>query len=118
MYSPTVHAHPHPVHIICWSIFFGPIIILLPALLLLEIVILVLFNLSFITHGMLPGSLEDKYDSLKDYFMDSRESLFASVESYTAIFNKWTVDYPPLLVARLAAGAMGLFVLFGIWSGW
>ena len=37
----SVKAHPHPIHIIFWSIFFGPIIILMPCLLVLEIIILV-----------------------------------------------------------------------------
>ena len=52
----SVKAHPHPIHILFWSIFFGPIIILMPCLLVLEVTILVLFNLNFITHGLLPGT--------------------------------------------------------------
>ena len=52
----SVKAHPHPIHIIFWSIFFGPIIILMPCLLVLEIIILFLFHLNFITHGLLPGT--------------------------------------------------------------
>ncbi|KAF8802567.1 hypothetical protein BYT27DRAFT_7196484 [Phlegmacium glaucopus] len=113
-----LRAHSHSIHIICWSIFFGPMIILLPCLLVLEIIILVLFNFNFITHGILPGSPGDKYESLKEYFMESRESLFASVESATAKFNKWTVDSPPLLVGRVIAGIFGFLVLIGIWNGW
>lgn len=50
--------------------------------------------------------------------MESRESLFAFVESATAKFNKWTVNSPPLLVGRLLAGIFGSLVLIGIWSGW
>jgi len=112
-------AHPHPLHIIFWSIFFGPIILLMPCLLILEIIILVLFHLNFITHGLLPGgSPGDKFESLKEHFMESRESLFAYVESATAKFNKWTVDSPPLLVTRLMAGIFGFLILVGIWSGW
>ena len=137
----SVKAHPHPIHIIFWSMFFGPIIILMPCLLVLEVIILLLFNLNFITHGLLPGtqilslfffyicpkslltpillgSPGDKYESLKEQFMESRESLFAYVESATAKFNKWTVESPPLLVARLMAGIFGFLILIGIWSGW
>lgn len=64
------------------------------------------------------GSPGDKYESLKELFMESRESLFAYVESATAKFNKWTVESPPLLVARLMAGIFGFLILIGIWSGW
>ncbi|KAF8963023.1 hypothetical protein BDZ97DRAFT_1066886 [Flammula alnicola] len=113
-----VAKHPHPFHIIGWSIFFGPIIILIPCLLLLEILILVLFNLSFVFHGMIPGSMEDRFGALKEYFAESRETIFASIEHWTAVFNKWTTDCPPLLVLRLLAGAMSIFILFGLWSGW
>jgi hypothetical protein len=64
------------------------------------------------------GSPGDKYESLKEEFMESRESLFAYVESATAKFNKWTVESPPLLVTRLMAGIFGFLILIGIWSGW
>lgn len=63
------------------------------------------------------GPIEDRFDALKDYFMDWRESLFATVELSTAAFNKWTVDFPALLIFRVIAGAFSLFILVGIWSG-
>jgi len=90
----------------------------MPCLVVLEVVIHVLFNLNFVTHGLLPGSPEDKYESLKEQFMESRESLFAYVESATAKFNTWTAESPPLLVLRLIAGILGFLILIGIWSGW
>ncbi|KAF8899589.1 hypothetical protein CPB84DRAFT_1127670 [Gymnopilus junonius] len=81
-------------------------------------------SLSCLSHGIsfsfkfppATGSLPDRFDALREYFMEWRESLFAAVEHWTAVFNKWTVDYPPLLVLRLAAGAMSLFILFSLWS--
>ncbi|KAJ3504285.1 hypothetical protein NLJ89_g8016 [Agrocybe chaxingu] len=79
-----VQQHPHPFHILAWSIFFGPIIVLVPCLLLLELFILFLFHLSSITHGLAPGSVEDRFEGLKEHFMDTRESLFATVERWTA----------------------------------
>jgi len=90
----------------------------MPCLLVLEVIILLLYNLNSITHGLLPGSPEDKFESLNEQFMESRESLFAYVESATAKFNKWTVESPPLLVARLMSGIFGFVILIGIWSGW
>jgi hypothetical protein len=112
----------------------------MPCLLVLEIIILVLFNLYSVTHGLLPGthtihfppfympiscrrhffigSPGDKYESLTEQFMESRESLFAYVESATAKFNKWTVEFPPLLVARLMAGIFGFLIFIGLWNGW
>lgn len=54
----SVQIHPHPFHIIGWAIFFGPIIILIPCLLLLELLILVLFNLSFVSHGIAAGTFD------------------------------------------------------------
>ncbi|PPR00753.1 hypothetical protein CVT24_000778 [Panaeolus cyanescens] len=113
-----IRTHPTVFHAIAWSIFFGPIIVLVPCLLLLELLILSLLYLSFAAHGALPGSIEARFDSLKEYFMDFRESLFASVESKTAIFNKWTVDHPIFFMARLAAGVVGSLLLLEIYTGW
>jgi len=110
--------HPHPFHVTGWSIFFGPIIVLVPCLLLLEILILILFHLGFVFHGLIPGSIEDRFDELKEYFMDTRESIYATVENWTAVFNKWTMEYPPLLILRLIAGATSFLIFVGIWNGW
>ena len=52
-----MHNHPHIVYLTCLSLFFGPVIILVPFLLLHEIAILLLFNLGFVTHGLIPGEL-------------------------------------------------------------
>ncbi|KAF9051589.1 hypothetical protein BJ165DRAFT_899683 [Panaeolus papilionaceus] len=113
-----IRTHPTPFHAIAWAIFFGPIIVLLPCLLLLELLILFILYSSFLAHGAMPGSVEQRFDSLKEYFMDFRESLFASVESKTAIFNKWTVDHPMFFMVRLAAGVIGSLLLLEIYTGW
>lgn len=49
--------HPHLVCVISLCLFTGPVVVLLPFLLLHEIAILVLFNLNFVGHGLLPGAL-------------------------------------------------------------
>ena len=106
---------------------------LLPLLLIYEIGVLLLFNLSFVSHGLLPGAhnvvslsqphlttevgaVEDQYDSLHEHFMESREKLFASVEAATATFNTWTTNHLSLLITRVLAGTLGLYVLYAIWS--
>ncbi|PPQ77072.1 hypothetical protein CVT25_014885 [Psilocybe cyanescens] len=113
-----VQHHPHPFHILGWAIFFGPIIVLVPCLVVVEIATIVLFHLGVVFHGQSQETIPDRFAFLKDYFIESRESLFATVEHWTAVFNKWTVAHPALLVLRLLGGAMGLFVLVGIWNGW
>ncbi|KIM40983.1 hypothetical protein M413DRAFT_445754 [Hebeloma cylindrosporum] len=50
--------------------------------------------------------------------MDTRETIYATVEDWTATLNKWTMDYPPLLILRLAAGAASTLISVGIWNGW
>ena len=50
-----VKTHPHIVHTVSLSIFFGPIVVLLPFLFLHELAISLLFHLSFVMHGLLPG---------------------------------------------------------------
>ncbi|KJA14482.1 hypothetical protein HYPSUDRAFT_49105 [Hypholoma sublateritium FD-334 SS-4] len=113
-----VRDNPHPFHIVGWSIFFGPIILLVPCLLLLELLILSLFHLSSLLHGQAPGCMEDRFDALKEYFLDLRESIFATIEHWTATFNKWTSDYPSLLILRLLGGVMGLVIFVGLYTGW
>ncbi len=39
--------------------------------------------------------------------MDWREGIFATIEHWTAEFNKWTAEYPPLLILRLLGGGDG-----------
>ncbi|KAF5317561.1 hypothetical protein D9619_013129 [Psilocybe cf. subviscida] len=124
-----VQSHPFSFHILGWTIFFGPIILLLPALLLLEMFILMLFYSTFLLHGFHTGmcnfflrdlskSLETRFEILKDRFIDWRESLFATVEIWTSYVNRWTTDYPALLVLRVLAGAMSSYLLVGIWISW
>jgi len=113
-----VKTNPYPFHIIAWSIFFGPIAILIPSLLFLELAILFLFYASFLCHGFRLDSLEDRFHSLREYFMDTRESLFSVVESWSNVFNTWTSRYPPLLVFRLLSASLGLFTLIGLWTNW
>ena len=49
-----IRVHPHPFHIVGWAIFFGPIILLLPGLLLLELWVLLGTYLSYFGHGFVP----------------------------------------------------------------
>jgi len=113
-----VKTHPYPFHITAWSIFFGPIAILIPSLLFLEFTILFLFCASFLSHGFRLGPLEDRFHFLREYFMDTRESLFSVVESWSSVCNVWTSRYPPLLVFRLGCAFLGGFILVGIWTDW
>ena len=132
-----VRDNPHPFHIAGWAIFFGPIILLVPCLLLLELLILSLFHLGSLLHGQAPGaclplhandpayfasphpgSVEDRFDALAEHFMDWREGIFATIEHWTAEFNKWTAEYPPLLILRLLGGGMGLVIFVGLYTGW
>lgn len=55
-YTHAVSNHPHLVCITSLCLFAGPVVVLLPFLLLHEIAILLLFNLNFVWHGLLPGA--------------------------------------------------------------
>jgi hypothetical protein len=48
--------------------------------------------------------------------MDSREKLFASVEVAASTFNTWTTNHLTLLITRVVAGTLGLYVLYAIWG--
>ncbi|KAH9480750.1 hypothetical protein JR316_0007350 [Psilocybe cubensis] len=113
-----VQNHPHPFHILGWTVFFGPIIVLIPCLLLVELVIIVIFHLESFLHGQSGETIPDRLDFLKDYFIETRESVFATVERWTAAFNQKTVAHPALLGVRLLGALLGGWVLAGIWSGW
>ncbi|KAF9013058.1 hypothetical protein BDQ17DRAFT_1270552 [Cyathus striatus] len=113
-----LHVHPHIVHILCWTIFFGPIVVLLPFLVLHELVFSIVFNLSFVSHGLIRGALEDQYTALKESFLDRREPFFALVEEAAARYNQLTTLCLPLVVVRLAAAALAMYVTYGIWFGW
>lgn len=126
--------HLHVVHIIALSIFFGPIIALLPFLLIHELVISLLFNLSFLMHGLVPGinfllfcrqlsytcfalgTADTHYSYLRKTLLSTKESVFASVDSAGSIYNKWTIDFAPLAVLRITALGLGCYALYEIWG--
>ncbi|KAG2010280.1 hypothetical protein CC2G_013118 [Coprinopsis cinerea AmutBmut pab1-1] len=114
-----LHEHPHIVSLLSLSIFFGPIIVLIPFVLLQEIGVLIAFYLGFFTHGLFPrGRIEDRYEALKEGCMESKEKVFASVEAVTATFNEWTTEYPVLMIFRVVCGLLGLYVLYERYGGW
>lgn len=115
--------------------FFGPIIVLIPFLLMHEVFILVACNFTYVLHGLLPGtllslrtlqqcshqlpgSLPDQYETLRLSLLDTRESLFSFIDRSSSTFNKWTAEHLPLMVLRLAGGAFGTMLLYAIWTGW
>lgn len=129
----SVKTHAHVIHIVSLSIFFGPIVALLPFLFLHELAISLLFNLSFVMHGLLPGTTrrklfcssllkatlgtaDSRYDWLRSTLDDTRESLYSSVDATGAIYNKWTTENMPLIILRLVALVIGGYALFGIWT--
>jgi len=131
----VVHIYKYWAHLIAWSIFFGPIVLLIPFLLLHEILILLTFDLTYTLHGVIrralfhyktqctltrnnPGSLPDQYEALRLSSLDARELLFSFVDRSSNVFNRWTANHMPLMVLRLAGGALGGVLLFVIWMGW
>ncbi|KAF5361002.1 hypothetical protein D9756_005120 [Leucocoprinus leucothites] len=113
-----VHTHIYWAHLIAWSIFFGPIVVLVPFLLVHEILIFFAYNFTYILHGITSHSLPDQYEDLRLSLLDTRESLFSFVDRSSNVFNKWTADHMPLMVFRLTAGALGSILLYAIWMGW
>jgi len=111
----TIKNYPHFIHITAWLIFFGPLAILCPLLLLYEASIAIAFNAIFIFHGLIPGTLEKNYVELRDATDDARQMMFVYVEQATNTYNKWTVESNPLLIFRLFAGATGIYILYSIW---
>ncbi|XP_006462848.1 hypothetical protein AGABI2DRAFT_119686 [Agaricus bisporus var. bisporus H97] len=109
-----VHNRVYFAHILAWSIFFGPIIILVPSLLIHELLIITAYNSTFLFHGL----LSDNYEALRLSMSDIRESHFSFVDRSSAVFNEWTSKYPPLMVFRLTGAVLGTVLLYAIWVGW
>ncbi|KAK2463372.1 hypothetical protein APHAL10511_004598 [Amanita phalloides] len=110
-----VRNYPHPVHLTAWLIFFGPLAIICPLLLLYEAFIAIIFQLTFLFHGLIPGSVEEIYLDLREATDDAKQWMYVYVDQATNTYNKWTMESNPLLVARLVAGAIGLYILYCIW---
>jgi len=110
-----VRHYPHPVHVTAWLIFFGPLAIICPLLLLYEACIAITFNMIFFFHGLIPGSIERNFSELREKTDDTKQWMLVYVEQATNTYNKWTLESNPLLVVRLAAGATGLYILYRIW---
>ncbi|KAF8624416.1 hypothetical protein AX15_005896 [Amanita polypyramis BW_CC] len=114
----TVRHYPHLVHLTAWFIFFGPLAVICPLLLLYEAGIAIVFHMSFLFHGLIPGTLEKNYLELREATDDTRQWVFVYVERATNTYNKWTMESNPLLVFRLVAGVIGTYVLYSIWFPW
>lgn len=70
------------------------------------------------TRWILLDSVENRIDSLREHFNDTRESIFSTVEDWTSIYNTLTSNHPALLVFRLFSACLGFFILVGIWRNW
>ncbi|RDB20609.1 hypothetical protein Hypma_012267 [Hypsizygus marmoreus] len=135
--------HPHCiVHLVAFSILFGPIAALLPLLSLHELLISMVFYLSLMVHGLLPGKVIDfwhtgyrgrdwylarltmalsgttdsRYRLLRATLQDIRESLCHSVDAAGATCNTLTTKYWRLVAVRLCAFAVGGPALYKIWN--
>lgn len=110
--------HPYLICLTSLCLFLGPIVLLLPVLLIHEVFILLLLNLSFVTHGLVLGRLVDQYGLLKEHFTESREQVFAFVDTTSATFNKWTTDHLLLRLLRVGAGIIGFWMAYQLWGGY
>ncbi|KAG5726575.1 hypothetical protein E4T56_gene4670 [Termitomyces sp. T112] len=106
--------HTHIVHLVSLSIFFGPIAVLIPLLFLHELVVSILFNLSFIFHGLLPGTVDDHYLYLSSIFDDLKGFTFSCVDRLGARYNKLTTESWCLLILRLFCLGLGSLALYHI----
>ncbi|KAH0583561.1 hypothetical protein J132_09706 [Termitomyces sp. J132] len=109
-----VVTHTHIVHLVSLSIFFGPIAVLIPLLFLHELVVSILFNLSFIFHGLLPGTVDDHYLYLSSIFDDLKGFTFSCVDRLGARYNKLTTESWCLLILRLFCLGLGSLALYHI----
>ncbi|TFK34768.1 hypothetical protein BDQ12DRAFT_689164 [Crucibulum laeve] len=113
------HAHPHPLLLLLWTLFFGPIIFLLPFLLLQEVVFLVLFNASMVCHGLRRGSLTEQYTSLHSLLSeDYKEPVSHRIEQAANTYNAFTTRHPAFFVIRVVALGVGVGVAGGVWGFW
>ncbi|KAF8887096.1 hypothetical protein BD779DRAFT_1528118 [Infundibulicybe gibba] len=109
----SVAQHPHSTYLLALSLFFGPIVVLLPLLILHELLVSMLFNSTLI---LFAGPVDTRYENLRRTFQGTRESIFASVENAASTFNRWTTECIPLLLFRILAGAIGVYVLLELWK--
>ncbi|KAG6813010.1 hypothetical protein H0H92_014748 [Tricholoma furcatifolium] len=101
------------VHVVSFAVFIGPIAILIPLLLLHELVVAILFHMNFIFHG-LRGPVDDHYLYLTSVFDDVKGSIFSSVDRWSTTYNKFTSEYWPLVLIRLACLGFGMLASYRI----
>ncbi|KAG5646029.1 hypothetical protein DXG03_004631 [Asterophora parasitica] len=118
---PVLHAankplqkNPYAALFIAFLIFLGPWILLVPLFLLQSFVFIVLHALGFGISGITGGSPAALYQSFCFGGHTPANSVFAMLQSMGTYYNVGTVSNMVLVVIRLVAGAIGLYVLFGI----
>ncbi|TFK68964.1 hypothetical protein BDN72DRAFT_642757 [Pluteus cervinus] len=106
-----VRTYPHLFYVLSWCIFFGPIVFLIPLLFVHELGVILLHSLTFLLHGLVSS---ESYYSIRDSLLDSKEAMFATVEAWSASFNKLTTEKYPIMLIRVVAGIYGMYVMIGI----
>ncbi|KAJ3935879.1 MAG: hypothetical protein NXY57DRAFT_987911 [Lentinula lateritia] len=114
----------HPYSVLCCStvVFLGPISFVLPVIILQDTCIHVCFNIIHLFHGYISVWNRARYYYSSNNAMDFVPGLggiFAWLEWLAATYNTWTTEHKPLLVIRICAAILGIYVAFSeFYFGW
>ncbi|KAJ8079897.1 hypothetical protein PM082_016722 [Marasmius tenuissimus] len=115
--------HPYPHFVAVGIVFFGPISFAIPLVVVQDLVIQFLLYTVYLFHGLIPvRNLARYYHSTNALaFAPSvcrLEAVFASLEHAASVYNEWTTNHMPLLLARLLAAAACVYILIGLAFLW
>lgn len=134
----------HPYSVLCCStvVFLGPISFVLPVIILQDTCIHVCFNIIHLFHGYISGQSLPRFRCVQiqlmlcnctvwnraRYYYSSNNAMdfvpglggiFAWLEWLAATYNTWTTEHKPLLVIRICAAILGIYVAFSeFYFGW
>ncbi|KAI3621173.1 hypothetical protein WG66_014534 [Moniliophthora roreri] len=112
----------HPFIVLCTTslVFFGPITFAIPLVVGQDVVVHLVLNVVYLLHGLVSvNTLANYYHSTTNALSFAPpifrlEPIFAWLEDISSTYNKWTTEWMPLLLLRVLAAAIGVYVLVGM----
>ncbi|KAJ7578199.1 hypothetical protein C8J56DRAFT_358360 [Mycena floridula] len=102
--------------VVSWSIFFGPVVLAIPVIVVQEMTVILLFQCVFLFHGIVSAGTASRLllDSPRDPF---RAGLLG-LHSCGRVYNGWTTENGSLVCIRLIFGLVGLWIGFELLWTW
>ncbi|KAG7087936.1 hypothetical protein E1B28_011981 [Marasmius oreades] len=121
-----IKSHPYSCLSYASIVFFGPMTFAIPPVVLQDLTVHILLNLTYLSHGMASDRPLARYyhSSSSTYVLAFApaicrfEVVFSWLENAASVYNQWTTNHMPLIILRLLAAALSVYIVLGLLWLW